>query len=428
MHVLVIGSGGREHALCWKLAQSPLLSSLFCAPGNPGIAACAQCVSLDLDDHDAVTDFCRAQAIDLVVVGPEKPLVDGLADHLGARGIRVFGPTAAAAQLEGSKSFTKELCMAHDIPTAAYRRFDDFALAAADIATRDLPIIVKADGLAAGKGVVVAQSREEALEAARTRLDVPGASIIIEDYLDGEEASFFVLADGRHILALGSAQDHKRVGEGDIGPNTGGMGAYTPAPVMTADMTDRVMREIIRPTVNAMADSGTPFRGILFAGLMITGDGPKLIEYNVRFGDPECQALMPLLDSDLLALMLAACDGRLEGETVTFRPGCALTVVLAARGYPGVPQKGGHISGLAAAAESGARIFHAGTGLDSSGALIATGGRVLNVTGLGQTVADAADAAYAAVDYIDWPDGFCRRDIGWRAIARERGAGEKKKA
>ena len=423
MNVLLIGSGGREHALAWKLAQSPLLSKLFCAPGNPGIARCATLVALDAAQHSAVIDFCRAEAIDFVVVGPEAPLVSGLTDALAAAGIKHFGPSQKAAMLEGSKGFTKDLCRDHDIPTAAYGRFTDASSAKAYLAQQAVPIVVKADGLAAGKGVIIAATRAEAEAAIDAcfsgAFGAAGAEVVVEDFLQGEEASFFALCDGTNVVAMASAQDHKRVGDGDTGPNTGGMGAYSPAPVMTPEMTERTMAEIIRPTVAAMAERGTPFKGVLFAGLMITAEGPKLIEYNVRFGDPETQVLMLRLKSDLLAAMLATADGVLANFDLRWRDDAALTVVFAAEGYPGTPKKGTEIKGLEAAANvEGVEIFHAGTRL-SDGRLVADGGRVLAVTARGQTVADAQARAYQAIDRIDWPEGFCRRDIGWRAVVRE---------
>ncbi|WP_011580062.1 MULTISPECIES: phosphoribosylamine--glycine ligase [Chelativorans] len=422
MKVLLIGSGGREHALAWKLAASPLLEKLFAAPGNPGIAEHAECVSLDIRDHEAVIGFCRDHGIGFVVVGPEAPLVAGLADDLIAAGIPVFGPTASAARLEGSKGFTKDLCARYDIPTAGYARFQDAAHAKDYIRKVGVPIVIKADGLAAGKGVTIAVTEEEAFAAVDDCFSGvfgdSGAEVVVEELLVGEEASFFCLCDGKTALPFGTAQDHKRVGEGDTGPNTGGMGAYSPAPVMTSDMVSQVMREIIEPTLKGMEEMGSPFVGVLYAGLMITKEGPKLIEYNVRFGDPECQVLMLLLKDDLLALMKGAVDGQLAHMSVRWRDDAALTVVMAANGYPGTPEKGSIIGGLNAAAAEGAEIFHAGTAL-KDGALVANGGRVLNVTALGRTVTEAGDKAYRAVDRIDWPEGFCRRDIGWRAIERE---------
>ena len=416
MNVLVIGGGGREHALCWKLAASAGIGTLYCAPGNPGIAAVAACVSLDVADHDAVIAFCRDKAVDLVVVGPEAPLVAGLADSLKARRIRCFGPSARAARLEGSKGFTKDLCLRANIPTAAFRHFSDRADARAYIAQRGAPIVVKYDGLAAGKGVVVAMTLPEAESAVDQLLAGPGDSIVIEDYMTGEEASFFVLTDGTHALPLATAQDHKRVGDGDTGPNTGGMGAYSPAPCMTGELIDETMERIILPTLAAMKADGAPYIGVLYAGLMLTSEGPKLIEYNCRFGDPECQVLMMRLESDLLPALVAACDGALDTVELNWREEFALTVVMAAEGYPGEPRKGTEIRGLEQASDGETVIvFHAGTKRDS-GRLVASGGRVLAVTALGETAAEAQARAYAAVDRIDWPGGFCRRDIGWRAL------------
>ena len=422
MNVLLIGSGGREHALAWSLSSSPLLSKLYCAPGNAGIAALADCVALDVGKHDAVIAFCREHEIGFVVIGPEAPLVAGLGDALGAAGIAYFGPTKAAAQLEGSKGFTKDLCREFNIPTAAYGRFKDAASAKSYLATQSAPIVVKADGLAAGKGVVIAETLEEAAAAIDAcfsgAFGAAGAEVVIEEFMRGEEASFFALCDGSTALALATAQDHKRVGDGDTGPNTGGMGAYSTAPVMTPDMIERTMAEIIRPTVAGMAQRGTPFTGMLFAGLMITADGPKLIEYNARFGDPETQVLMMRLRSDLLPALIATSNGTLDKITLKWADDVALTVVMAARGYPGTPLKGTEIKGLAAAAKiDGVEIFHAGTRRDGD-RLIADGGRVLNVTARGKTVAEAQAHAYAAISQIDWPEGFCRHDIGWRAIAR----------
>ncbi|MDZ5698857.1 phosphoribosylamine--glycine ligase [Chelativorans sp. M5D2P16] len=423
MKVLLIGSGGREHALAWKIAASPMLEKLYAAPGNPGIAHHGECVLLDVRDHAAVVDFCRERAIDLVVVGPEAPLVAGLADDLLAADIPVFGPTADAARLEGSKGFTKDLCSRYGIPTAAYARFADASHAKDYVRSIGAPIVVKADGLAAGKGVLIAMTEEEACagidDCFSGLYGASGAQVVIEEFLQGEEASFFCLCDGKTALPFGTAQDHKRVGEGDTGPNTGGMGAYSPAPVMSVSMVERTMREIIEPTLKGMAEMGAPFTGVLYAGLMITEDGPSLIEYNVRFGDPECQVLMPRLRDDLLALMKGAVDGQLAHMSARWRDEAALTVVLAAEGYPGTPKKGTAIGSLdAAAGEGGVEIFHAGTATND-GQLVANGGRVLNVTALGVNVTEARDAAYRAVDRIDWPEGFCRRDIGWRAIERE---------
>ena len=424
MKVLVIGSGGREHALCWGLAKSPQLTKLYCAPGNGGIREVADCFRLDVEDHRAVIQFCIDEAIDLVVVGPEAPLVDGLADSLEGAEIPVFGPSAAAAQLEGSKGFTKDLCAAHNIPTAAYGRFLDAETAKDYVRAHVGPVVVKADGLAAGKGVTVAETVPEAVAAIDAcfsgEFGVAGAEVVVEERLVGEEASFFALVDGTTALPLATAQDHKQVGDGDSGPNTGGMGAYSPAPVMTDELCQRTMDEIILPTVKAMNDAGTPYRGVLYAGLMITSAGPQLIEYNVRFGDPECQVLMMRLNSDLLEVLCATVGGILPKISLDWRPEAALSVVMAAKGYPGAYAKGSMIHGLDHAAEvEGVEIFHAGTE-DVDGTIIAAGGRVLNVTALGWTVETARDKAYEAVDRIKWPDGFCRRDIGHRAVAREK--------
>ncbi len=424
MNVLLIGSGGREHALAWALAASPLLTKLYCAPGNAGIADVAECVPISVDDHPAIVKFAKQQAIDLVVVGPEQPLVAGIVDDLAAAGIKAFGPTRAAAQLEGSKGFTKDLCAELGMPTGAYHRFTEAAPAKVYAAAQSLPIVIKADGLAAGKGVTIATTRAEADEAIDAcfagAFGSAGYEVVVEEFLDGEEASFFALVDGRHALALATAQDHKRVGDGDTGPNTGGMGAYSPAPIMTPALVQRTMDEIILPTVRGMAARGIPFRGVLYAGLMLTADGPKLIEYNTRFGDPETQVLMMRLKSDLLAALLAAADGVLGAFDLRWSDEVALTVAMASKGYPGAYEKGTEIRGLEAAeALEGVEIFHAGTER-RDGRLLATGGRVLNVTARGRTVAEAQARAYAAIDLIDWPGGFCRRDIGWRAIARER--------
>lgn len=400
------------------------MTKLFCAPGNAGIAEVAQCIPLDPANQDSIIEFCRDERIELVVIGPEAPLVAGLGDALGDAGIRYFGPTKSAAQLEGSKGFTKDLCRKAGIPTAAYGRFMDLDAAKTYLASQSVPIVIKADGLAAGKGVVIAETRADAEAAVEACLGgafgAAGAEVVIEEFLVGEEASFFALCDGVTALPLASAQDHKRVGDGDTGPNTGGMGAYSPAPVMTAAMTERVMTEIISPTVKEMAARGMPFKGVLFAGLMITATGPKLIEYNVRFGDPETQVLMMRLKSDLLAALLATTDGVLKTFDMRWSDDAALTVVMAANGYPGTPQKGTEIKGLdLAKAVPNVEIFHAGTRRDGD-RIIADGGRVLNVTGRGKTVKDARDAAYAAIAKIDWPGGFYRKDIGWRALERQK--------
>ncbi len=420
MNVLLIGSGGREHALANALATSPRLTKLFCAPGNPGIADVAECVTIDVADHAAVVNFCRLMGIEFVVIGPEQPLVEGLVDSLEAAGILAFGPSKAAAQLEGSKGFTKDLCARAKIPTGAYGRFSDRDSALAYVRAQGAPIVVKADGLAAGKGVVVATTLAEAEAAVAACFEgafgAAGAEVVVEEFLEGEEASFFALCDGSRALALASAQDHKRVGDGDTGPNTGGMGAYSPAPVVTDAIAARVMREIIEPTVRAMADAGMPFKGVLFAGLMIGKDGPKLIEFNTRFGDPETQVILPRIDDDLLTLLEVSARGKLEATRVKLKPVSALTVVLAAKGYPAAPQKGGEIEGVDKAnALEGVVVTHAGT-KRSGEKIIANGGRVLNVTGFGPDVRTARERAYAGVDVIDFPDGFCRRDIGWRAL------------
>ncbi len=423
MRILVVGGGGREHALCWALAASPLCDRLFCAPGNAGIARQADCVPIGAEDIDGLVAFARDQAIDYVVVGPEAPLVAGLADRLAAAGIKAFGPSAAAAALEGSKGFTKDLCAKYGIPTAAYGRFNDAEAAKAYLREQSVPIVVKADGLAAGKGVTVAQNLAEAEAAVEAALldqtfGAAGAELVIEECLQGEEASFFALVDGETALPLASAQDHKQVGDGDTGPNTGGMGAYSPAPIMTAEMERRVLDEIIRPTVLAMREEGRPYKGVLYAGLMITADGPQLLEYNVRFGDPECQVLMVRLKSDLLPALVATTDGMLGAFDLRWHDEAALVVVMAAKGYPGSYDKGSEIRGLPdEEQDEQVVVFHAGTKAGDGAALLANGGRVLGVTARGATVAEAQARAYAAVDRIDWPEGFCRRDIGWRAVA-----------
>jgi phosphoribosylamine--glycine ligase len=425
MNILLLGSGGREHALAWKIAASPLVTKLCCAPGNAGIAQEAECVALDIADHAAVIDFCRENAVDFVVVGPETPLAAGIVDDLAAAGIKAFGPGRAAAQLEGSKGFTKDLCKANNIPTAGYERFGDAEAAKTYIRARGVPIVVKADGLAAGKGVVVAMTLGEALDAIDMifagGLGGAGAEVVVEEFMTGEEASFFALCDGEHALPLATAQDHKRAFDGDNGPNTGGMGAYSPAPVMTDAVCARVMDEIIYPTLRAMKAKGMPFKGVLFAGLMITDQGPKLIEYNVRFGDPECQVLMLRMMSDILPALLASADGQLKNFDLRWFPDPALTVVMATKGYPGDYPKGTRIEGLDEAAKiEGVEIFHAGT-MAKDGHVLANGGRVLNVCASGKTVAEAQRRAYEAVDRINWPEGFCRRDIGWQAVKREKG-------
>jgi phosphoribosylamine--glycine ligase len=421
MNVLLIGAGGREHALAWAILASPLLSKLYCAPGNAGIAEIADCVALDTADHAAVVRFCREKHIDLVVVGPEAPLVAGIADDLAAAKIKVLGPSKAAARLEGSKGFTKDFCVEHGIPTAAYARFADRAPALDYIKRHPLPIVVKADGLAAGKGVTIAETREAA--AAAVEACFSGAlgrgGVVIEEFLAGEEASFFALVDGSHAIPLASAQDHKRAFDGDKGPNTGGMGAYSPAPVVTPEIARRTMDEIVWPTVKGMAAHGMPFRGVLYAGLMITESGPKLIEYNVRFGDPEAQVLMLRLKSDLLAALLATADGVLNAFDLRWHDDAAIAVVMATKGYPGEYPEGSEIRGLEAArAVEGVEVFHAATAM-SDGHLVANGGRVLNVAARGKTLAEARERAYGAIAKIDWPGGFYRSDIGWRALERE---------
>jgi len=422
MNILLIGSGGREHALAWKINQSPLLDTLYVAPGNGGMQDLAENITLDMTDQNAVVAFCRDKNIALVVIGPEAPLVDGLVDRLEKENIKAFGPSAAAAQLEGSKGFTKDLCARYNIPTAAYGRFSEAAPAKEMVARMGLPIVIKADGLAAGKGVIIAESMTLANEAIDDILGgqfgAAGAELVVEDFLEGEEASFFVLCDGHNILPLATAQDHKRVGEGDTGPNTGGMGAYSPAPVMTDEMTRRTIDEIIRPTVAGMKAEGMPFRGVFFAGLMITKKGPELIEYNVRFGDPECQVLMMRMKSDILPALMASATGDLDKIEMDWLDQKALTVVMAANGYPASYEKGSIISNLNQIDDENTIVFHAGTKRDADKTL-AIGGRVLNITSLGESVSEARDRAYAAVDKIHWPEGFCRRDIGWRAIARE---------
>jgi phosphoribosylamine--glycine ligase len=425
MRVLVVGSGGREHALCWAIAGSPLCDKLFCAPGNPGIAEEAECVPIAATDGAAIVEFCKREAIEFVVVGPEAPLVLGLVDALEATGIAAFGPSLEAARLEGSKGFMKDFAARHDIPTGAYARFSEAAPAMAYIRKQGAPIVVKADGLAAGKGVTVATTVEEALAAVGEamhdrRFGSAGEELVIEEFLEGEEVSVFALCDGRTALPFGSAQDHKRVGDGDTGPNTGGMGAYSPALCLTPELEAEVMQRIIRPTVAGMAVEGRPFKGVLYAGVMLTKRGPRIYEYNVRFGDPEAQVLAMRLKSDLLSALLAARDGVLNGFDVRWHPATALCVVMAARGYPGEPVKGTEIRNLdaAATAADGIKIFHAGTKRES-GRLLADGGRVLGVTALGRDPGEAQRKAYQAVDLIDWPEGFCRRDIGWRIVGSQ---------
>ena len=426
MRILVVGSGAREHALCWALRSSPLCQALFCAPGNAGIAAVADCRTIAATDLDGILALTRAEHIDFVVVGPEAPLVAGLVDHLETHGVKCFGPTRAAAELEGSKGFTKDLCAKYGVPTGSYLRTRDPDAAKAEIRRRGAPIVVKADGLAAGKGVVVAHELDEALDAVDAmmldrRFGDAGVEIVIEEYLAGEEVSFFALVDGKTAVPLASAQDHKAVGDGDTGPNTGGMGAYSPAPALTPALEAEVMDRIIRPSLAGMAAEGRPFKGVLFAGLMLTAQGPQLIEFNVRFGDPECEVLLRRLKSDLLPALVAARDGTLDQVTLEWRAEAALGVVLAAEGYPETPRKGTVIQGLDAAATAAptVEVFHAGTAREGE-AIVADGGRVLVVTAVGPTVGEAQGRAYRAVDAIHWPEGFCRRDIGWRAVARER--------
>ncbi|MFL6723566.1 MAG: phosphoribosylamine--glycine ligase [Sphingomicrobium sp.] len=414
MNILLLGSGGREDALAWRLKQSPSCSLLIAAPGNPGIARWAECVAIDPCDPGAVVSLASERGIDLIVVGPEAPLVAGVADAARAAGIATFGPSAAAARLEGSKGFTKDLCADAGIPTGAYVRVETEAASLSALDRFSIPVVIKADGLAAGKGVTVAMSRDEAEAAIRAAGDGP---MVVEEYLDGEEASLFALVDGTRAIALASAQDHKRVGEGDTGPNTGGMGAYSPAPVLTAELESRAMREIIEPTARAMAAAGTPFSGVLFAGLMLTADGPKLIEYNVRFGDPECEAIMPRIEGDFAALLHAVATGG-EFEAPKLSGDTTMTVIVAASGYPATPAKGGAVRALDAAEDvPGVVVFQAGTTL-SEGQLVASGGRVLAVTARGHSLGEARDRAYRAVDAIDFADGFHRRDIGWRELER----------
>ena len=419
MRVLVIGSGGREHALAWAIAASPLADEVFAAPGNAGIAEEAECVPIAASDTAGLVDFCRRNSIDFVVVGPEAPLVAGLVDALEAAGIAAFGPTAVAAALEGSKGFMKDLCAREGIPTAGYRRFRDAAAAKSFIAQQGAPVVIKADGLAAGKGVTVAATIAEAHAAiddalGAGRFGAAGAEIVVEEFLDGVEASFFAMCDGYHLLPLATAQDHKRVGDGDTGPNTGGMGAFSPAPIVTPEIEAEIIESIVGPTVAAMARDGRPFKGVLYAGLMLTEDGPKLLEYNVRFGDPECQALMMRLKSDIVPVLLAARDGILNQVDLRWYDETALCVVMAAKGYPDEPLRGTEIRGLDAAADDpDVKIFHAGTKRDGD-RILADGGRVLGVTALAKDLAAARERAYRAVDKIEWPEGFCRRDIGRR--------------
>src|SRR4051794_6133606 len=423
MHILLLGSGGREHALAWKIAASPLVTKFWCAPGNAGIAREAECVALEIADHAAVIDFCKANAVELVVVGPETPLAAGIVDDLTAAGIKAFGPNRIPAQLESSKGFTKALCTEFGIPTGAYKRFTNAKDASDYVHSQGAPIVVKADGLAAGKGVVVAKTVREADDAIAMMFEgafgEAGAEVVIEEFLPGREISFFALCDGETAIPLASAQDHKRVFDHDVGRNTGAMGPYSPTPLVRPAIHDAIMAKIILPTVSGMKQRGTPFRGILYAGIMLTTQGPKLFEFNVRFGDPECQVLMLRMMSDIVPAFLAACDGQLKNFDLRWHPESALTVVMAAKGYPGDYQKGTRIAGLDDAADvETVEIFHAGT-VEKDGAILANGGRVLNVCALGATVTEAQRRAYQAVDRIDWPDGFCRRDIGWQAVESE---------
>jgi phosphoribosylamine--glycine ligase len=423
MNVLVIGSGGREHALCWSLAKSPLCEKLYCAPGNPGIGTLAECVPLAPGKQDELVAFAKEKGIGFVMIGPEVPLIDGLADRFQAAGIKALGPSAKGAILEGSKGFVKDLCRDFDIPTAAYQRFTDAAAAKAFAGTLGLPVVIKADGVAAGKGVIIAETRADAEKAIDEILGgafgAAGSELVVEEYLDGEEASFFALTDGEHVLPLIGAQDHKRAFDGDKGLNTGGMGAYSPAPVLTPEVVEKTIERILKPTVRAMKERGRTYVGVLFAGLMVKNGEPKLIEFNCRFGDPETQVILPRLQSDLLTVLVAACDGTLDRIALDWHDDVALTVVMATKGYPGDYPKGSEIRGLDAAAKlPGVTVFHAGTAM-KDGKLVASGGRVLNITATGKTVREARERAYAAVDRIDWPEGFCRRDIAWRALARE---------
>ena len=422
MKVLVVGSGGREHALCWAIAKSKKLQKLYCAPGNGGIAQVCECVDIKAEDVAGIVDFSTSEEIELVVVGPEAPLMAGIADHLEEAGIKVFGPSAKAAMIEGSKGMMKDLCAKNYIPTAAYARFDECEAAKEYIRAQGAPIVVKADGLAAGKGVILCRSENEAYAAVdhimiEDAFGDAGSEVVIEEFITGEEVSFFALVNGEHALPLVAVQDHKAVGDGDEGPNTGGMGAYSPAPVVDKGMAGTIMETIIEPTIRGMAADGMSYKGILFAGLMITDSGPKLIEYNCRFGDPECQVLMMRLESDLLEILLAAVTGELHQVKLEWSRNTALTVVMAVNGYPGSHEKGSEIRGINDAESTGARVFHAGTKADGK-KILANGGRVLNVTALAPSVEKAKAKAYDAIAKIDWPEGFCRTDIGWRAIDR----------
>jgi phosphoribosylamine--glycine ligase len=427
MRILVVGGGGREHALCWAISASPLCTKLFCAPGNAGIAEVAECHDVGAEDIRGQVALARQLKIDFVVIGPDAPLVAGMADGFAEAGFKVFGPSKQAARLEGSKGFTKELCRRHGIPTAAYERFTDLTKAEAYLKTKGAPIVVKADGLAAGKGVIVAETVEQAIRAARDMLagnkfGASGSSVVVEEFMQGEEVSFFALCDGEHVLPLVAAQDHKRAFDGDKGPNTGGMGAYSPVPIFDAALQERTMKEIILPTVQGLRELGTPFKGVLFAGLMVDQGRPRLVEYNCRFGDPECQVMMTRLKSDIVPALMACADGSLKHFDLRWSDEAALTVILATRGYPDSYPRGSEIRGLATAAKvEGVEIFHAGTKLGTDGkTMLANGGRVLNVTALAPTIAEARNRAYRAVDLIDWPEGFCRRDIAWRAVARQK--------
>ena len=427
MKILVIGSGGREHALAWKIAASPLVTKLWCLPGNAGIAQDAECVALDMANHAAVIEFCKKNAVDFVVVGPDAAIAAGIVDDLNAAGFKAFGPTKAAGRLESSKNFTKALCRDNNIPTAAYAHFRDAEAARAYIRKQGAPIVVKADGLAAGKGVVVAMTEQEALDAVDMMFGggfgASGAEVVIEEFMEGEEASFFALCDGEHALPLATAQDHKRAFDGDKGPNTGGMGSYSPAPVLTEAMCTRIMDEMIKPTLRALKAMGCPYKGVIYAGVMVTRDGPKLVEYNARFGDPECQVLMLRMMSDIVPALIASADGQLKNFSLRWYDDAAITVIMATKGYPGDYGRGSVIEGLDEAAKvAGVEIFHAGTAR-KDGRLVANGGRVLNICALGKTVSEAQRRAYEAVDRINWPEGFCRRDIGWQAIKREQGKG-----
>ncbi|MEP1611919.1 MAG: phosphoribosylamine--glycine ligase [Roseobacter sp.] len=426
MNILILGSGGREHSLAWAIKQNPKCDRLIVAPGNAGISALAECAALDIENGSAVANFATGNAIDFVIIGPEAPLAAGVADRLRDAGISVFGPSAEAARLEASKAFTKAICDAADAPTAAYAHFTDVEAAKSYVAAQELPIVIKADGLAAGKGVIIAETQETALSTLDDMFGgsfgAAGAEVVIEEFMEGEEASFFVLCDGETVLPIGTAQDHKRVGEGDTGPNTGGMGAYSPAPVMTQDVCDKVLDHIVKPTMAEMVRRGTPYQGVLFVGLMIKDGAPRLVEYNVRFGDPECQALMMRLGAQVLDLMQAVAEGRLDQAQVNWADDHAMTVVFAAQGYPGSYKKGTEIKGLDALASNSAQmVFHAGTAL-KDGCIVANGGRVLAVTARAQTLAAAHENVYTVIKNIDWSDGFYRRDIGWRALADQDGS------